>query len=125
MVSQSFFDHLECSRCGEQLDGRGLVGLCACGGPLLSRYRLEEARTKLRRESLAGREASLWRYHEMLPDPGPARVGRLPPQGELHVVPRPGGQDARVAQGRQRPAPRAVAPLVDRQPPEGGPLQYR
>jgi threonine synthase len=61
----SFFDRLECARCGWQ--GQPPASLCACGAPLLARYRLEAAREALRREALAGRERSLWRYSEMLP----------------------------------------------------------
>src|SRR5688572_24443709 len=61
-----FFDHLECPRCGWQ--GPPPASLCACGSPLLARYRIEEARGALRRETLAGRERSLWRYRELLPD---------------------------------------------------------
>jgi threonine synthase len=70
----SFFDHLECSRCGERRDGRSLAGTCGCGKPLLARYRLDEARRALPRAALAGREPTLWRYRELLPDPGPHRV---------------------------------------------------
>lgn len=33
----------------------------------MARYDLEKARERLSRDSLAGREASIWRYHELLP----------------------------------------------------------
>ncbi|MFC1502640.1 threonine synthase, partial [bacterium] len=35
--------------------------------PLLVRYHLEEAKGAIKRDALASREATLWRYHEMLP----------------------------------------------------------
>jgi threonine synthase len=71
---RSFFAGLECPRCDAKLDGRSLAGICACGSPLLARYRLEEARAAMSRESLAGREPTIWRYHELLPDPGEHRI---------------------------------------------------
>ena len=64
----SFFTHLECSvPCGAPvLDPRGNHHLCACGAPLLARYDLDKARA-WSRDSLAGREPSMWRYRELLP----------------------------------------------------------
>jgi len=73
-VPANFFAGLECPGCGAWLDGQSLVGICACGSPLLARYRLEEAATALPREALAAREPTLWRYHELLPDPGAHRI---------------------------------------------------
>jgi threonine synthase len=48
------------------LDGRAPHHLCACGAPLLARYDLAAARA-WRRDSLAGREATMWRYRELMP----------------------------------------------------------
>jgi threonine synthase len=64
----SWFSHLECSEpCGAgPLDPHREQHLCACGAPLLARYDLEAARA-WRRDSLAGREASMWRYRELMP----------------------------------------------------------
>ncbi len=73
-MARSFFDHLECSRCGERMDKEQLAGLCPCGRPLLARYRLEEAAAAWSRDDLQGREPNLWRYQEMLPDAGEHRV---------------------------------------------------
>ena len=70
----SFFAGLECPRCGARLDGRSLAGTCACGSPLLARYRLADARAALSRDDLAGREPTIWRYRELLPDPGEHRI---------------------------------------------------
>ena len=60
--------HLECAACHLEHEARRLLNLCReCGKPLLVRYDLEKAGRTLTRESLAGRRADLWRYHEMLP----------------------------------------------------------
>jgi threonine synthase len=64
----SFFSHLECSvPCGAgPYDPRQVHHLCSCGAPLVARYDLTAAR-RLSRESLAGRERSMWRYAELMP----------------------------------------------------------
>jgi threonine synthase len=64
----SFFTHLECSvPCGAPLlDPRAAHHLCSCGAPLLARYDLDAARA-WRRESLADREPTMWRYRELMP----------------------------------------------------------
>jgi threonine synthase len=64
----SLFTHLECSvPCGAgTLDPHAVHHLCTCGAPLLARYDLERARA-WSRDSLAGREPTMWRYREMLP----------------------------------------------------------
>ena len=49
--------------------------MCSCGSPLLARYRLEQARAAVRRDLLAGREPTLWRYAEMLPGVPPITLG--------------------------------------------------
>ena len=60
--------HLECALCGLRHEARVLQNLCVeCGKPLLVRYDLEKAAETLTRDSLATREASLWRYCEVLP----------------------------------------------------------
>jgi len=64
----TYFSHLECSvPCGAPtLDPRERHFLCSCGAPLLARYDLDKARG-WPRESLKGRDPSMWRYREMLP----------------------------------------------------------
>src|SRR5689334_5706471 len=59
--------HLYCSACGKEHEPKKLYNLCECGKPLMVAYDLEAASKTLTRESLAGRESSLWRYHEVLP----------------------------------------------------------
>ena len=67
-MPRSCFTHLECSvPCGAPvLDPRGRHHLCSCGAPLLARYDLQRARA-WSRDSLAGREPTMWRYREMMP----------------------------------------------------------
>src|SRR5437867_1923937 len=60
--------HLECANCGLRHEAGVLQNLCVeCGKPLLVRYDLEAASQTLTKESLKEREASLWRYREVLP----------------------------------------------------------
>ena len=65
----SYFTHLECSvPCSNrQYDARVEQHVCpACGMPLLARYDLNAAKA-WKKESLAGREATMWRYRELMP----------------------------------------------------------
>lgn len=64
----TFFSHLECSvPCGAgPFDPRQRHQVCNCGAPLLARYDLTAA-TRWPKTALAGRDASLWRYQEILP----------------------------------------------------------
>jgi threonine synthase len=59
--------HLYCSACGDRRDAGQLVNLCDCGKPLMVAYDLEGAARTLRKDRLAGREPTLWRYREVLP----------------------------------------------------------
>jgi threonine synthase len=66
-----FVTHLECSACGLQHDWSRLQNLClSCGKPLFAMVDLAAAGRTLKREALATREKSLWRYREVLPLPG-------------------------------------------------------
>ncbi|HEX8683564.1 MAG TPA: threonine synthase [Ardenticatenaceae bacterium] len=70
---QSYLTHLECAACGTTYDAERAWNLCpACAKPLLARYDLEAARQGFPREGLQGREATMWRYAEMLPVRQPA-----------------------------------------------------
>ncbi len=63
-----YVTHLECAACGLRHEARRLQNLCTeCGKPLLVRYDLERAAQSLTKESLRERDASLWRYREVLP----------------------------------------------------------
>jgi threonine synthase len=75
----SYFTHLECSvPCDAgPLDPRQPHHLCRCGAPLLARYDLTAARA-WRRDSIASRVASMWRYREVMPlfdDESPVSLG--------------------------------------------------
>src|SRR4029079_2692214 len=64
----TYFSHLECSvPCGAgPYDARQEHHLCSCGMPLLARDDLQRARG-WKKASLAGREATMWRYRELMP----------------------------------------------------------
>ncbi len=60
--------HLYCSACGTTYEPRRLYNLCsACSKPLMVAYDLERAAQTLTQAALASREATLWRYREVLP----------------------------------------------------------
>jgi threonine synthase len=60
--------HLECANCGLRHEAGVLQNLCVeCGKPLLVHYDLDAASQTLKKEALREREASLWRYREVLP----------------------------------------------------------
>ena len=66
-----FLTHLECSGCGLQHPWSHLQNLClSCHKPLFAVVDLAAAGRTLKRETLATREKSLWRYREVLPLPG-------------------------------------------------------
>jgi threonine synthase len=63
-----FATHLECSRCGENFALEQVAQVCKNdGGPLLVRYDLTRARSELKRDALASRPPTMWRYRELLP----------------------------------------------------------
>src|SRR5438067_6509846 len=65
-----FVTHLECSACGGQHECSRLQNLClTCGKPLFAMVDLAAASQTLKRETLATRKKSLWRYCEVLPLP--------------------------------------------------------
>ena len=64
----SYLDHLECSQCQQEYGaGRLWNASPCCGRPLLARYDLESLRREVEPGELAGRETTMWRYHELLP----------------------------------------------------------
>jgi threonine synthase len=78
----SALSHLDCSApCGAgPFDVREPHHLCSCGAPLLVRYDMARLTSGggWRRESLAGREPSMWRYREVMPvfdDETPVTLG--------------------------------------------------
>ena len=73
----SFLTHLECARCGDRHDAHAVQNLCHCGAPLLARYDLDRLAGAVRKDDLAGRPASMWRYAEFLPLDDPANAVTL------------------------------------------------
>ena len=59
--------HLECTATGETFESERLMGLSPAGKPLFARYDLERLAFSFTPHALVGREASLWRYEEVLP----------------------------------------------------------
>jgi threonine synthase len=59
--------HLECSLCSRKFEAGKIQGICDCGGPLLARYDLENARRGWSREWLGNAPPSMWRYTPLLP----------------------------------------------------------
>src|SRR5260370_26518945 len=65
-----FVTHLECSACRLRHEWSRPQNLCfSCHKPLFAIYDLAAAGRRLRRETLATRKKSLWRYRELLPLP--------------------------------------------------------
>jgi threonine synthase len=66
-----FLMHLECTACGLQHPWSQLQNLClSCQKPLLAIVDLAAAGRTLKRETVATRDKTLWRYREVLPLPG-------------------------------------------------------
>ncbi|MBN2335833.1 threonine synthase [Candidatus Bathyarchaeota archaeon] len=64
----SYFTHLECSACGEKHEANKIQTVCKkCGKPLFARYDLEAVKEEVTRRELVSREATMWRYWELLP----------------------------------------------------------
>ena len=64
----NYLTHLECSKCGKKHDADKVQTVCeACGKPLFARYDLAGVKEAVSPEDFLGREASMWRYWELLP----------------------------------------------------------
>jgi threonine synthase len=72
----SRLSHLECTRCGQRLPADRPQTVCPKdGGVLYARYDFSAIRGDFRREKLAGRTATMWRYIEVLPHASPVSLG--------------------------------------------------
>jgi threonine synthase len=84
-----FFTGLICGLCGKWHSKEMLQTVCHdCGRPLLAQYDLSAASAALKKEKLVAREASLWRYREILPlslDAKPVSLG----EGWTPLLPAP------------------------------------
>jgi threonine synthase len=87
-VPYSSLSHLECSRTGASYAADQVQGVSEMGAPLLARYDLEQVRASVRREEIAARPPTLWRYHEVLPVRDPAHVTTLG-EGMTPLLPLP------------------------------------
>ena len=68
--------YLECTKCGAHLPADVPQNVCPQdGGILFARYDLQALKQSFKPESLRGRDASLWRYREVLPDVEPITLG--------------------------------------------------
>ena len=68
--------YLECTKCGERISADTPQNLCPKdSGSLYVRYDLQPLVGKFKKESLAGRVSSMWRYAEVLPDVTPVTLG--------------------------------------------------
>ncbi|HEY6351487.1 MAG TPA: threonine synthase [Candidatus Angelobacter sp.] len=68
--------YLECTKCRRHISGDKPQTICPeDGGSLYVRYDLNSLKGKFTRESLCGRSATMWRYHEVLPGDDPVTLG--------------------------------------------------
>jgi len=56
-----------CPKCGARYDISSVVSVCLCGAPVLVDYDYNLASELLRRDSLASRPNTMWKYREVLP----------------------------------------------------------
>ena len=73
----NFVTHLECSLTGEVYPADTLQTVSRAGRPLLVRYDLDGVRRAVRRDALAHRPQTLWRYRELLPIRRPENIVSL------------------------------------------------
>jgi threonine synthase len=67
---------LECTKCGDHLDASTPQTVCPKdGGVLYARYDLDQIKKTFKKESLAGRTPTMWRYAEVLPGSEPVSLG--------------------------------------------------
>jgi threonine synthase len=68
--------YLECSKCGEHINPAQPQTICPKdGGSLYVRFDLTALKGKFTPDSLRGRPATMWRYHEVLPGDVPVTLG--------------------------------------------------
>ncbi len=68
--------YLECTKCAAQFSADVPQNVCPQdGGILFPRYDLQSLKQNFNLQALRGREASLWRYREVLPDVEPITLG--------------------------------------------------
>jgi threonine synthase len=81
--------HLECTACGATSSPERLNTVCSeCGKVLFPRYDLDRARSEFRREMLAERAPTMWRYREVMPVNDPSNIVSLG-EGMTPLIPLP------------------------------------
>lgn len=74
----SYLSHLTCSLCQRRYDADQLQSVSpCCSRPLLAQYDLTTLAHEITRDAFALREATMWRYHELLPVRKPQHVVEL------------------------------------------------
>jgi threonine synthase len=73
----SYLTGLSCPRCTASYPADVVQGVCTCGSPLLAQYDLTRLAADSSPAAFAGRDASLWRYHELLPVSRPENIVSL------------------------------------------------
>ena len=74
----SYLSHLQCSACQRRYEADRLQTTSpCCSRPLLAQYDLSALERDVARDEIARREASMWRYHELLPVREKAHVQTL------------------------------------------------
>ena len=68
--------HLKCRECGRTYPAEPIAACEECWAPLEAVYDYGRLWADLRRQDLAARPATMWRYRELLPLEGPPAVGR-------------------------------------------------
>lgn len=71
LESMSFATGLICRECGETYPAEARYSCDFCFGPLEVNFDLEAARGVVTRERISSGPNSIWRYRDLLPDPGP------------------------------------------------------
>jgi threonine synthase len=70
----SFASGLRCRECGAAYPSEALFVCDRCFGPLEVAYDLDAARGVVTRDSIADGPPSIWRYRDLLPDPGDEEI---------------------------------------------------
>ncbi len=84
----SCLTHLSCTKCAATFEPTRLLNVCpapGCGGSLFAEYDLPP----LSRDDVAGRDRTIWRWHELMPARRPEEIVTLG-EGERPSFTRPG-----------------------------------
>ena len=74
----SYLSHLMCSVCHQPYEANQIHTISSCcSRPLLAQYDLATLKQHVTREELGLREATMWRYHEILPIQEPEHIQGL------------------------------------------------